>query len=71
MSGQKQSSKNDCKVVPFVWGDREHSETRPFCDDLSCPCHEDRDAIEKVNEQVQEGLLSKEDADRLYRGKLI
>lgn len=48
-----------------------HTSENPFCDDLSCPCHEDADAVNDLTSYYQDGLVSREDADRIYRGKTI
>jgi len=45
----------------------EHSE-HLFCSDMSCPCHEDKYLVEELGEQVDEGLASTNDANRIYRG---
>jgi hypothetical protein len=45
-----------------------HTPDHPFCDDLTCPCHEDQDAINDLNNCYQDGLVSRDDADRIYRG---
>jgi len=48
-----------------------HTASRPFCGDMSCPCHEDHDLLADVGEYHFAGELSDVDADRLYRGKLV
>jgi len=48
-----------------------HRREHPFCDDLRCPCHEDRESIEQMQAWLTEGLLSVEDADRIYRGQTL
>lgn len=42
-----------------------------FCPDMSCPCHEDQDAIGQVAQWFNDGLMSVDDADRFYRGKVL
>ncbi len=59
-------------VVPVIPVDYEvHTPERPFCDDPTCSCHDDPDAINEVNEDYQDGLLSAEDATRIVQGKTI
>ena len=59
-------------VVPAIPVDEEvHTPDRPFCDDLTCPCHEDQEAIQATGQQVLDGLLTPNDADGLYRGKTL
>jgi hypothetical protein len=48
-----------------------HTAENPFCDDMSCPCHEDKDAINDLTDYYQDGLVSREDADRIYRGQTL
>jgi len=48
-----------------------HTEENPFCNDLSCPCHEDQSKVGKLNNYYQDGLVSAEDADRIFRGKAL
>ncbi len=48
-----------------------HTPDHPFCDDLTCPCHEDQDAIAELNSFYQDGLVSRDDAERIYRGQTL
>ena len=48
-----------------------HTLENPFCDDMSCPCHNDTDAINDLNGYYQDGLVSPEDANRIFRGKTL
>jgi hypothetical protein len=57
--------------IPYETGELLHSREHPFCDDLRCPCHEDRESIEQMQAWLTEGLLSVEDADRIYRGQTL
>jgi hypothetical protein len=45
-----------------------HTPDHPFCDDLTCPCHEDQEAIAELHGYYDAGLVSRDDADRIYRG---
>ena len=45
-----------------------HTLDHPFCDDLTCPCHEDQEAIAELHGYYDAGLVSRDDADRIYRG---
>ncbi len=59
-------------VVPAIPVDHEvHTPEHPFCDDPTCFCHDDPDAIEQVNQDYQDGLLSAADATRTVGGKTI
>ena len=58
--------------IPIIFVDRkEHTSSRPFCWSLQCPCHEDREAIAEINEAVQDGLMTSEEATLCVRGKLV
>ena len=48
-----------------------HTNEYPFCDDPSCPCHEDTEAIARVTQQLQDGLLTETEATSLVAGKMI
>ena len=40
-----------------------------FCTDMSCPCHEDPDKIGLLESFRQEGEVSIDDANRIFRGQ--
>ncbi len=42
-----------------------------FCTDMACPCHEDSDEIGLLNTFYQDGEVSVEDADRIFRGRTV
>ncbi len=45
-----------------------HSQAHPFCSDPACPCHENTEAVNQVNEWHQDGLISTTDATEIVRG---
>jgi hypothetical protein len=46
-----------------------HTPENPFCDDPSCPCHEeDSDSIEMVNQAYQDGIITSGDASDIVKG---
>ncbi len=56
--------------IPIIPSDYSvHTADNPFCDDMSCPCHEDQSATYDLNGYYSDGLVSRDDADRIYRGK--
>jgi hypothetical protein len=62
--------------LPFSHDDTDGVELFPhtpnhFCPDMTCPDKEDPEAIGQVAEWVKEGIMSTEDADRFYRGKVV
>jgi len=49
-----------------------HTEDHPFCFvDPTCPCHENQEAIERVAQWVQDGLLTPEEATNFVAGKTL
>jgi hypothetical protein len=49
-----------------------HTDERPFCQDMTCPCHEDQELIEEyIAEHLRTGHLTEREAKRLYRGQQI
>jgi hypothetical protein len=57
-------------VIP-VLNRVEHNEGRPFCSDPACPCREDTDNINTLNELIERGLLTKDEAGLIMRGATI
>ncbi len=62
---------DDEEYTGVINADLEHNESCPFCGDMKCCCHEDKEAIARTAEYVQEGLMSVADADRLFHGGTI
>ncbi len=48
-----------------------HTEDRPFCSDLSCPCHDDLELLTELNNEVEGGLLTSWEAMRTLSGLQI
>jgi hypothetical protein len=49
-----------------------HTEGRPFCyNDPQCPCREDKDNINLLNDLIEQGLLTKDEAALIMRGATI
>ena len=48
-----------------------HTEINPFCSDQSCPCHTDREMVNALNAQVEQGLLTTVEANIIMRGATI
>lgn len=46
-----------------------HPMNNPFCDDPKCRCHENQVLIGILAGQVEEGLLTSEEATRIVEGK--
>jgi len=57
--------------IPVIESDLVHTTELPFCLDASCACHEDQELIGQVSQQVQNGLLTPEEANYLVAGKTL
>ena len=58
--------------IPVVLTDyKEHTLEHPFCWNSTCPCHEDGEEINAVNQAVQDGLMTPEEATDYVLGKLL
>ena len=50
----------------------EHTEVFPFCSDMDCPCHSDRELIDThIYQPMQAGTMTVIEANRLWRGKQV
>jgi len=58
-------------VIQYEEDEIIHTDDKPFCLDPACPCKEDREAINAVNEAVEAGILTKDEATRLIAGKQV
>jgi len=62
---------NFIPVIP-IEHDPLHNDEHPFCfADPSCSCHEDDEAIALVNQAVQDGIMTPEEATDFVLGKLL
>ncbi len=48
-----------------------HTADHLFCDDDTCPCHEDEENLQTLQGWYDNGLLGATDGDLLYRGRTI
>jgi hypothetical protein len=58
-------------VIEYEEGEIIHTDDKPFCLDPACPCKEDREAVNAVNEAVEAGILTLDEATRLIAGKQL
>jgi hypothetical protein len=60
-------------VYPILEGTdyREHTEDHLFCDDPTCPCHEDEENQQTLQEWYDDGLIGSVDGDNIYHGRTI
>jgi hypothetical protein len=42
-----------------------------FCFILSCPCHEDQELIDELEQQRQNGEVSQDDVERIFTGRTV
>ena len=50
-----------------------HTDEHPFCFEMDCPCHDDRQRIEEhFRQPIRDGLRDYDEANSIfYRGKTI
>lgn len=60
----------DYYVVPVIEGPCIHNNTG-FCYDMVHECHENQDSIAELNQGIQDGELTVDDANNIYRGKTV
>jgi hypothetical protein len=46
-----------------------HTIDHPFCVDPACSCHEQKEAIERVNSWVEQGLMTQDEATNFILGR--
>ncbi len=58
--------------IPVVPSDTPvHTAENPFCGDTTCPCYEDPDNIEALNQAIQEGVITPEEATDIIKGRAV
>jgi len=58
--------------IPYEEGDEPvHTDDHLFCSDPACPCHEESESLAQVQSWISDGLITTEDADRIYRGMTV
>ncbi len=48
-----------------------HTPDHPFCYDPKCKCHANQEAIERVRQWVQEGLMTEDEASEYLAGRTL
>ena len=48
-----------------------HTAVNPFCWDETCPCHDDSNAIAAINEAINAGTITADDAQRIVKGETV
>lgn len=60
----------DDRFVPVIPVDHAtHTPETPFCEDPTCPCHEDKETIAKVYDAYLEGIITADDATDIVKGR--
>ncbi len=67
---RSEEEEDEYTVVPVIEGGTIHNETG-FCYDMSHECHENPESVEELNQAIQNGEVTVEDADTIYRGKTV
>jgi hypothetical protein len=63
---------NFIPVIPIEEGYLLHTPDKPFCPvDPACPCHEDPELLAEVNQFVQAGLMTPQEATDFVTGQTI
>jgi hypothetical protein len=77
MAATQRNNDDECYVYP-VWEGKafsEHDEDHPFCNDLGsgqdCPCRDDEENRELLQDWYDNGLIGSVDGDLIYHGKTI
>ncbi len=65
----RQIGDNFISVIPVDY--KEHTDEHPFCLNSTCQCKENPELIRQVNEYVQQGLLTPQEATRTIEGKML
>jgi hypothetical protein len=55
---------NFIPVIPVDY--KEHTPDHPFCSDLSCPCHQNREEVNALLKALMDGLITGQEATFIY-----
>jgi len=61
---------DDYDDVPVIPGGTVHNDIG-FCYDMAHECRENPDSIAELHQAIQDGELTVEDANNIYRGKTV
>ncbi len=48
-----------------------HTQEQPFCGDPTCICYGDKDNIAAINDAINAGTITADDAQRIVKGETI
>lgn len=57
-------------IIPME-DDPIHTHTNPFCSDPTCPDKDDPELLAEVAQQVEDGLLTPDEATRVVQGRQL
>ncbi|HLG62203.1 MAG TPA: hypothetical protein VKY19_09745 [Ktedonosporobacter sp.] len=58
-------------AVSYEGNDYPEHNDNGFCDNMAHECHENQQSITDLNSAIVDGLITANDADRIYRGKTV
>lgn len=59
-------------IIPIIKTPyQEHTPARPFCWDMTCPCHRDRSNLRKIHQAHKDGLITGKEANLILAGQTI
>jgi hypothetical protein len=48
-----------------------HTQEQPFCGDPTCICYVDKDNIAAINDAINAGTITADDAQRIIKGQTV
>ncbi len=48
-----------------------HTQEHPFCGDPTCICYCDNDTIAAINDTINAGIITADDATRIIQGRTV
>jgi hypothetical protein len=66
LPGMRRFTHRPARTDPTV-----HTPNHPFCYDPLCACHANQKAIERVQQWVQEGLMTQDEATAYIAGRTL
>jgi hypothetical protein len=64
MPGTRRTSHTPARIDTTV-----HTPDKPFCYDSTCICHSDQKAIQRVQQWVEQGLMTPDEATNYISGR--
>jgi hypothetical protein len=67
---RRQDEDYEYTLVPIIETNMSHNDSG-FCYHPHCPCHEDQESIQALENYRQAGLVSDGDVRRIYNGQTV